>query len=590
MIANPTAIKLPRPHRGQMQMLDCVSKGISVVAFCGRRFGKTQVAVYAILRGASTNIGLYWWVGLSWRSASLKRAWRLLKHYVRQIWLALGKKPDKYIREADKELYLPNGSSIWLRTAERPDSLAGEGLRGVVLDEFSLMDEIVWTEYIEATLLDYPGSWALFIGVPKGENWAATLWRKASSRKGWKALHFTTYDNPRMSAERINDIKDNVTEAVFNQEYMAEITADAGAVFRGVNEVLTAPLDAEPQADHLYTMGVDWGRSNDYTAIVVMDKTAKRMVAKDHFNQISWALQRGRLQKMIERWNPTVVLAEENSIGSPNIEALQMEGFPVHGFMTTASSKPPLIEKLALAIESKDIELLPDETLKNELQAYTMERMPSGSFRYGAPSGMHDDLVIATALSLWSQPGEAFVSIQLWDDCKSEIISDLGGRGVIMGIYSSPDDGCCAIVTVSLSPEHKAQVRYCRIWAAPPGGKINFNDVENELARLFTTSNVEEVAYDETQLVSIAQRLSANVFWRKFPQDKARSVADKRLYDMIRDRQIEHSGEPELRQHLINADRKPDEDKLRIVRRYETQRIEAVVALSMAIDRLMYYQ
>lgn len=402
MTANPVQIKMPRPHKGQHTMLDCIAKGISVVAFCGRRFGKTQVAVYAILRAATSKVGLYWWVGLSWRSASLKRAWRLLKLYVRQIWRALGEKPDKHIREADKELYLPNGSSIWLRTAERPDSLAGEGLRGVVLDEFSLMDEVVWTEYIEATLLDYVGSWALFIGVPKGENWAATLWRKAHTRKQWKALHFTTYDNPFMERERIDDIKANVTEALFAQEYMAEITPDAGAVFRGVTKVLTAPLNAMPIEGHSYAFGVDWGKTGDYTCIVVMDKTTRQVVAIDHFNQISWSLQRGRLRKLYDMWQPDMILAEQNSIGDVNIEALQAEGLPVHPFQTTASTKPPLIEGLALAIEREEIGLIPDEGLKNELQAYTMERMPSGSFRYNAPSGMHDDRVIALALALWA--------------------------------------------------------------------------------------------------------------------------------------------------------------------------------------------
>jgi len=399
MIANPIQIKMPRPHGGQFKMLDCLARGISVVAFCGRRFGKTQVAVYGILRAATQTVGLYWWVGLSWRSASLKRAWRLLKMYVRQIWRAFGvKKADKHIREADKELYLPNGSSIWLRTAERPDSLAGEGIRGVVLDEFSLMEEVVWTEYIEATLLDYEG-WALFIGVPKGENWAATLWRRAQTRKGWQALHFTTYDNPFMSRERIDEIKANVTEALFNQEYMAEITPDAGAVFRGVRHVITAPMKPVPVVGRRYVAGLDWAKDNDYTVMVVFDADRRQMVAMERFNQVNWSLQRKRVVALYEKWGISEIYAEANSIGGPNIEALQAEGLPVKPFMTTAQSKTPLIEALALAIEREDISLQDEPVLINELQAYTMERLPSGSYRYGAPSGMHDDTVIATALA-----------------------------------------------------------------------------------------------------------------------------------------------------------------------------------------------
>jgi hypothetical protein len=71
----------------------------------------------------------------------------------------------------------------------------------------------------------------------------------------------------------------------------------------------------------------------------------------------------------------------------------------VRPFATTAKSKPPLIEGLALAIERRELTLLPDPVLLHELRAYTLERMSEGGFRYSAPSGQHDDTVIATALA-----------------------------------------------------------------------------------------------------------------------------------------------------------------------------------------------
>jgi hypothetical protein len=94
-----------------------------------------------------------------------------------------------------------------------------------------------------------------------------------------------------------------------------------------------------------------------------------------------------------------VIWAEANSIGGPNIEALQAEGLPVNAFTTSASSKPTLIESLALAIERGELALLRDPVLLGELQAYTVERLPSGRFRYTAPPGAHDDTVIAAALA-----------------------------------------------------------------------------------------------------------------------------------------------------------------------------------------------
>ena len=56
------------------------------------------------------------------------------------------------------------------------------------------------------------------------------------------------------------------------------------------------------------------------------------MVDADRFNQIDWAVQRGRLRNMADKWKVTAIYAEHNSIGGPNIEALQREGLPCPGF------------------------------------------------------------------------------------------------------------------------------------------------------------------------------------------------------------------------------------------------------------------
>jgi hypothetical protein len=126
-----------------------------------------------------------------------------------------------------------------------------------------------------------------------------------------------------------------------------------------------------------------------------------RQIYLERFNQIGWAVQRGRLAALYEQFKPRAILAEENSIGSVNIEALQAEGLPVRGYMMTSKSKAPLIDGLALAMEREEVVLLNDPVLKHELTAYEMKRTSTG-WSYSAPSGSHDDTVIATALSLWA--------------------------------------------------------------------------------------------------------------------------------------------------------------------------------------------
>jgi hypothetical protein len=115
----------------------------------------------------------------------------------------------------------------------------------------------------------------------------------------------------------------------------------------------------------------------------------------DRFNQIDYALQVSRLKALAEKFRPSSIIAESNSMGEPIIEQLQREGLPVQPFQTTQSSKIAGIEALAMAFERGDIAILPDPTLIGELQAYEQERLPSGLMRYGAPEGMHDDMVMS---------------------------------------------------------------------------------------------------------------------------------------------------------------------------------------------------
>src|SRR5262249_9264798 len=217
-------IDLPAPLAYQEEILSCQKQ--FMCALIGRRGGKTQAGVYRILKGQAARPGIYWWVGLSWKSASMRRAWRLLKKYTRPI---VG---DEGIHETEKTIYLPNGSEIWMRSAENADSLAGEGIMGVVLDEFTLMAENVWTEFIYQTLLDFDG-WAMFIGVPKGPGWHAQIYQNGvpGGDPDWKSWRLSTLEaNRHIKPEAVARMRRNLTNRLYRQEILAEIIAEGGSV------------------------------------------------------------------------------------------------------------------------------------------------------------------------------------------------------------------------------------------------------------------------------------------------------------------------------------------------------------------------
>jgi hypothetical protein len=138
---------------------------------------------------------------------------------------------------------------------------------------------------------------------------------------------------------------------------------------------------------------------------LVLDITARAVVALDRSNRVDYTLQCGRLRSLNEHWRPKQIIAEQNSIGQPVIEQLERDGLRIQPFTTTNASKAQAIEALALAFERGDIRILNDAVLVSELVAYQAERLPSGLMRYGAPSGQHDDCVMALAIAWVSVSG-----------------------------------------------------------------------------------------------------------------------------------------------------------------------------------------
>jgi hypothetical protein len=195
----------------------------------------------------------------------------------------------------------------------------------------------------------------------------------------------------------------------YNQEVLAIFTENEGAVFRNIPACLHAPQTTpEAHEGHRLYAGVDWGKQADYTAVSIGCADCRHEVALDRFNQIDYAFQYGRLAALVDKWGVAGVLPERNAMGEPIIEQLERAGLsimPGHderpGFMTTATTKPPLIENLALAFERVEFQFLNVPIATAELEAYerTMSAV-TGRSTYSAPEGVHDDTVMARALML----------------------------------------------------------------------------------------------------------------------------------------------------------------------------------------------
>ena len=397
--AHRPLIKLPPLHPRQREI--ALDDARFKVAAAGRRFGKTRLGAALCMMTAGAG-GRAWWVAPTYPVAQV--GWRLIRRMALQI-------PGAEVRQAERIATLPNGGEIQVRSADNPDSLRGEGLDFVVMDECAFIHEDAWQEALRPALADRKGR-ALFISTPKGRNWFWRLWQRCIDDHDheWHGWQLPTAANPYIDPTEIEAARLGLPERIFAQEFLAQFLDDAGGVFRRVMDAATAAPQGGAIGGHEYTFGVDWGRSNDFTAIAVLDVTTAELVALDRFNQIDYSLQLTRLTALYERFRPRAIVAEANSMGQPLIEQLQAAGLPVVPFTTTAASKQIAVDALALAFERGSIRIIPDPVLIAELQAYEAERLPSGMLRYGAPAGMHDDTVMALMLA-WHNPTPATAGV-----------------------------------------------------------------------------------------------------------------------------------------------------------------------------------
>lgn len=209
------------PHLGQRKVLE--SNRRYIVLVCGRRWGKTTLAIQKLILEALSNNegGNYWYIAPTYRQAK-EIAWRMLKI----VWATLPESAKGQTNES--ELWVEvNKSRISLKGADNEDSLRGSGLHGAICDEVASFKnwEYLWQEVLRPALSDFTG-WVWFISTPQGFNHFYELYLRQETNPEYKSFHFTSYDNPYLNKDEIEQAKKELIEQgaedAFAQEYLAD--------------------------------------------------------------------------------------------------------------------------------------------------------------------------------------------------------------------------------------------------------------------------------------------------------------------------------------------------------------------------------
>jgi PBSX family phage terminase large subunit len=227
------------------------------VVCCGRRFGKTTLAVRIIKLKALSKPCRIAYISPTYQQ-SRDIAWEMLKKELHAIIQSTNEsRLELIVKTQDNNLSL-----IMLRGWEAIETLRGQSFDLLVVDEVASMRNFWtgWQEVLRPTLTDSKGH-VMFISTPKGFNHFYTLFCKENEDRDYKSFHFTSYDNPHIPKEEIDKARTELDENQFVQEYLADFRKVEGLVYNLPESEIIAPIDNTFKTE-ARIMGVDWGYRN----------------------------------------------------------------------------------------------------------------------------------------------------------------------------------------------------------------------------------------------------------------------------------------------------------------------------------------
>jgi len=388
-------IELLEPHEKQMEIVRaCLDPDIFfVVSIIGRQFGKTTIA---------ENMAIYWALNhpnstIYWVSPTDAQSQKVYKEIVTAI-VESGCIKTKKMPRGDTEIVLSNSSKILFRSAMSEDSLRGQSVDYMILDEAAFIKRST-IETILMPMLNVRGKKCLFISTPKGKNYLYEYFLNGQKLPEWKSLRYSTYDSPFANEDLINMFKETLPPKLFKQEIEAEFV-DSSSVFNNISEVMVLKEQNEPKEGGRYFAGIDIGIINDASVLSIIDDNGDLIKYYRWENTEAPELIKNILD-INSKWKFQKIVIENNNQGLTIFQDLKRKINNIEDFNTNGKTKPEIINRLIHLFNMKEFKLIDDDYLRIELEAFIFKQNDNGNLKFMADNGFHDDCVMSLAIARW---------------------------------------------------------------------------------------------------------------------------------------------------------------------------------------------
>ena len=255
---------------------------------------------------------------------------------------------------------------------------------------------------------------ALVEGIPpvSPSHWFARNFKRAKEKPSARreAFSWTAFDNPLLTNEQKEEIledKETMMEDDWNRLYMAIQPEGVGAFFRKVDKAAIGTELLNPKPNSEYVAGLDLGRSNDATVMIIKNRKTRESVYATELLKTDWTVQMEVIRSEARRWNLKQIVMDSTGLGGQFARDIMYnemlaEGIPVVAFNFTPVSKyHDLFLPYRVALEHEQVTFPNGWTkLSSQLTDISHKETSNRGHIFTTISGKHDDWVDAEVLAL----------------------------------------------------------------------------------------------------------------------------------------------------------------------------------------------
>jgi len=187
-------------------------------------------------------------------------------------------------------------------------------------------------------------------------------------------------------------------------------------------------------------------------------------------------------------------------------------------------------------------------------------------------------------LNQWVRTQESWLPVGAWEQCTGTTDINPDAEAFV-GIDMALKHDSIAVVLAQPQEDGKVHLS-CRIWH-PDAEAIDISAIEMHLRELHSKYNIREFAYDPAFFQRSAEALlDDGLPMLEFPQSSQRMIpACGNAYDMIVSGKVVHDGSPTFTDQVLSAAQRMTEAGWRLSKGRSKRKIDAAIAMCMALDR-----